>query len=365
MQKQCEEQFEETHLEKPASTVRSRTGQLGTFMLIALVLIGFLMAAYAVDFSHMSAVQAELHNATDAAALAGAQDLWFDIDHAEQHARQIAARNRVDGNPLSTDTPGTTMEIIVTPPQENAPGTVRCSASVRVIHLFAPLWGHPVDSISATSLAGTKGKMWILGAGQAFPVAVSLDAIPQFKGGEGVALNTCSPGDTFTLYLGSQSVKNATFTSLTRSPASGHYIGQAIDQSLGISPEVPGFIPAVKVGDDINLNNGIDGQKKLADTPYIEALRGKIITLPVIMGSSPFNQSRAVVGFVGLKVTGVTTNKNNEESGKEKERIVESITGVLCLPQMVGVSGPIPTTGFPIDDKALERLQLGPIQLIE
>lgn len=346
---------------------RNQNGQFGTMVTIALVLVSFLFAAYAVDTTHMSVVQAELHNATDAAALAGAQDLWFDIDSAEAHARQIAALNLVDGRSLASSTPGTTLEVIVTPPNGNTPGSVRCNGQVQVFHMFAPLFGRRIDAISATSLAGTQGKMWILGGDQAFPIAVSLDAVPQLNSGTGVALNTCKPGDTFTLYVGSQGVKNATFTSFTADPASAHYIGQAIDQGLGLAEEVPGLVPSIKLGDQINLNNGIIGQKKLADTPYMEALRGKILTLPVIMGEPPYNQSRAVVGFIGFKVTGVETNKTGKETGKdkEKEQIVESITGVLCQPQLVGISGPIPTTGDRINDAALERLELGPIQLIE
>lgn len=205
-------------------------------------------------------------------------------------------------------------------------------------------------------MAGSSGKLWILNANQAFPIAVSIDAVPDTKTGlPAKPLSGCSIGDAFTLYLGSQKVKNACFTTFD-SPPSAHYINEAIGQALELRDEIPGFVPAIKVGDPIHLDNGISGQKRLADSPYIAALQSKgPFILPVIQGDPAFNQTSPVVGFIGFKILSVDVNGKNG--------IVESITGQLVKPQVAGESGPFPATGTPISE-AISRLSPGPVQLI-
>ena len=126
---------------------------------------------------------------------------------------------------------------------------------------------------------------------------------------------------------------------------------------MGFSKPVEGFIPSVKVTDNIDLNNGVLGQQTLAKNPYLPVLRdGPVLILPIIEGSPPYNKSRPIVGFIGFKVK---TVKLHEDKG-----LVESITGTLVAAQALGETGPYPTDGsWPT--APLTRFSLGPIHLIE
>ena len=331
-------------------------GQLAIFMIPMMILVAFLFAVYAADLQHITSVRAQLQNATDAAALAGAQDLWFNIDKAQADALSIANSNVVDGKRLSVDTPGTSIDVVVTPPAGVTPGSVKCTATVAVNHLFGPILGRYTDDITVTSVAGTSGSLYTLAANQAFPLAISLDMVPQLKGGAtDKALKACNVGDTFTIYIGSQGVKNGGFTGFKEN-ASAHNINAEIDQALGITKPSDDTIPSMSLGDPINLTNGVDGQKRLAKDPYISLLTDKVLVMPVVLGDPAMNKSRAIVGFIGFQVKSVV---NNSGPG-----LVESITGTLVKPQVPGISGPIPLTGNPVLDQAISRLELGPIQLI-
>lgn len=337
--------------------IRKPKGQMGPLFIILTIIIGLVIGALAVEFSHMHAVKTALQNTTDAAALAGAQDLWFELDKCEEHALAIAALNMVDGRAISPDTPGVTVDVIVTPPQGNTPGQVEVNASIVVRHIMSPFFEHWMDTVNAHSVAGTSGQLWMY-TGNSFPLAVSLDYEAENKKGVKLpALNTLNPGDSVTFVLNPQNVKNATFTTLTIDPASASTLNSMIDQVLGNDPKKDVNIPSVTIGDEINLNNGIDGQKQLAKDPYYgQLLNAPFLVVPIVKGEPPFNQSATVVGFTAIKVTDVVLNS--------KDGMVEAITGTLMTPQVPGVSGPIPTTGIPVDDEAIARLDLGPIQLI-
>jgi hypothetical protein len=223
------------------------------------------------------------------------------------------------------------------------------------------MFGRLSDTISVVSIAGTTGNLAQLYADQAFPLAVSIDTIPRDNNVNGLPLNSRGVGDTFTLYINSQQVKNSAWTSMsTDQAASKSYIQKAIDQALGLAKIVPGYIPAITIGDPINLNNGVMGQMQLAKSPYIEALtnpNAPVLVLPVIEGDPSFNSNRPVVGFVGFKVTSVTTSN--------KGGIVETITGTIQRPQINGLSGPpLNLVANPNDNNVLAQFTPGPIQLI-
>src|SRR5688572_19789845 len=95
---------------------RGRRGVFAAALLPAGVIGSLAIGAVAVDFSHMLAVKTELQTATDAGALAGAQDLFSDLDNVERHALEITARNQADGKPVSNDTPDTIVTVQVVPP---------------------------------------------------------------------------------------------------------------------------------------------------------------------------------------------------------------------------------------------------------
>jgi carbon monoxide dehydrogenase subunit G len=315
-----------------------------------------MLGAIALDYSHVMEVKAELQNATDAGALAGAAHLAFDVKNAEPEARKFAAANFADGRRVSSDTQGVEVSVQVLPPTAEKTGKVTVDATIEVGHFLARMFGRFSDTVRAHSVAGTSGSLWRIAADQAFPIAVSLDAIPSYKDFTGVALKSLSIGDSFTIYLGSQGAKNGTFTSFTHKTANANFIGAMIDQSLGIAPLQEGFIPSIKLGDDIYLDNGMIGQLKLSKEPYLSSLAGKTIVLPVIQGGSPYNQTRKVVAFVGYKVTKVFLH---QDSG-----VVERLTGQLVQQQVLGESGPYPAEGNEVPPD-VSRITIGPIQLLE
>lgn len=332
-------------------------GEIEFPFLIVMVLVAIGLTSLVVDSACVTMVKAQLQNATDAGALAGAQDLWINIANAKPDAISWTGKNLANGNYVSTATPGVVVSANVTAPTTTTTGQVQVTASMPVKHVIASVFGLAPETITATSTAGTSGKLWLLNQNESFPVAVSLDAVPQAKGVNGPAFNTYKLGDTATIYLQAQGVKNAAFTSLTVKTTTGQYIQSAVDQALGFAPKVAGFMPSVKIGDSINFNNGMVGERQLANQKYSAALKGlPYIVVPLVTGTSPFNKSAPIVGFAAMKVTDVVTNQS---SGN-----VEQITGILVNAQVLGESGPIPLTGNPINDEAISRIELGPIQLI-
>ncbi len=151
---------------------------MGALLIAALILCSLAIGALAVDFSHMDAVRSELQNAVDAAALAGASDLVNNPDQAETHAIEVAAANTADGRPLTNDGAGTTVSVQVTPSTGSDPGEVEVSASITVEHLLAKIFGRNSDTLTARSTAGGGNSIVSLSGNQAFPLAVSIDAVP-------------------------------------------------------------------------------------------------------------------------------------------------------------------------------------------
>lgn len=310
-------------LEEPAAQkVVLHKGQIGIFFLMAITLAIVIVLALGTDGMRVHQARQELQRAVDAAALAGALDLFSSPDTCLSHAMATAEKNKCDGKPVSNETPGTKVDGKVELPQGTFLGRVTVTSEKAISHMFLPIIGRNVDTIRARAVAGPVGAAQRLPENKAFPLAVSWDCRPKDESQPIPALKDMQIGDSFIMYVGSQKVKNAAFTSFLEPAASASYINQAISQSLGLVSEQPGFIPSIKVGDDIELNNGIVGQKQLAGSPYRESLLNEpYVILPVITGDSPFNQSREVIGFVGMKITDLKVN--------QKHGIVETITATL------------------------------------
>ncbi|HEY9871358.1 MAG TPA: pilus assembly protein TadG-related protein, partial [Candidatus Obscuribacterales bacterium] len=136
-------------------TRRTQAGQLSGLILLAVALIAALAGAFIVDSSHLHAVRKELQRATDAAALAGAIDLYRAPDDVERHALQTAAENKADGKPVSDESPGMDVNINVTPPGESEPGRVEVTAQATVSHSLMHILGRSYDTVTARSVAGS------------------------------------------------------------------------------------------------------------------------------------------------------------------------------------------------------------------
>lgn len=133
---------------------RSQRGSLAGIMVATLILITVVLGALAVDFFHMHTVQTELQNATDAASLAGAQDLYVNPDLIQIHALETAAKNSADGHAVSVNSPDTTVAVQVSQPEESgSTGQVQVTAAMKVNHLFAPIVNRFSDTVTASSIA--------------------------------------------------------------------------------------------------------------------------------------------------------------------------------------------------------------------
>ncbi len=324
-------------------------------MLVALILIVVCVGALATDFAQMLAVKNQLQNALDAGALAGGQDLWTDVAKAESNAFAVTAQNVADNRRVSNQSPGVKVQVAVTAPVAPAtPGKVVVDGTIQVRNILGGILGRHYDTVTAHAAAGTVGKIQTVNADQAFPLAVSYDSVPANFGAPGKPLSAMQVGDIMYLHFNAQKYKNAAWTSLTHPKTSPSYIDPGINQAIGLEPVIPGYLPSVSIGDQINLTNGVIGEKDLAKSPRYNALidpdRPPFV-LPVIEGEPPFNQSRKVIGFIAFKPTGVILGKGGGP--------VETLIGTLERSQIRGVSGPGSTT------PGATSLLPGPIQLIE
>jgi len=336
---------------------RSQSGSMMAVMFAMMVIIGLGLGALAVDFSHMLAVRGELQNAVDAAALAGAQDLAQNSDQCESDALAVAAINKADGRAVSNNSANTAITVLVSQAGPSDPGTVEVTAQMRVNHLLASIFGRSSDVVSVTGTAGGTATNKTINGNQAFPLAVSIDAVPRDNNVDGTPLYARGIGQSISFYINSQQVKNAAFTSFTQSSANANYINKAIDQALGLVDPVAGFIPSMNVGDYINLSNGVIGQKRLAQGADLNALLAQpLLILPVISGDPSYSQSRPILGWIGVKLTGVTVD--------QKGGVVETITGTLIKTMVKGESGPTGTTGNPVYDAAIQELSVGSVKLV-
>ncbi len=334
---------------------RNESGSLGALMLSALILIVVCIGALATDFAQMLAVKNQLQNAVDAGALAGGQDLWTDVAKAEANAYAVTAKNVADNRLVSNQSPGIQVQVAVTAPAAPATqGKGQVDGSVQVHNILGGILGRYYDVVTAHAVAGSVGKLQTLNADQAFPLAVSYDSVPANSGAVGLPLSSLKIGDIMYLNFNTQKYKNAAWTSLTNPKTNPPYIDPAIDQAIGLKPVVPGYVPSVSIGDDINLTNGVIGEKDMAKSPRYQALIDPDLpplTLPVISGEPPFNQSKKVIGFISFKPTGVILGKGNGP--------VETLIGTLEKTQLRGVSGAGSQTA------GVTQLLPGPIQLIE
>jgi Flp pilus assembly protein TadG len=328
-------------------TYRNQRGSLGTMLFLCVLLFIMGLGAFGIDIGHVAAIRHQLQNAVDAAAIAGAMDLSTDPTLCESDAIAVAKENRADNCSVLDGAGPMDVKVAVKPCTPTAYGTVTVTASMRINHLFAPIFGGFSSELSATAVAGAAGKLTGMYGNGAFPMAVSMDSL------EGLG-----NGDSVTWYLNSQQYKNAAFTSLTEKSANANWLNNAIAEMLGLPAKTDVNIPSVSVGDTIYLTNGIDGQKQLADDPYFGALMNQeIIFLPVIQDQAPYNQTAKVIGFIGVQFTNI--------SKASKNGIVETMVATIKMPMTEGMSmDQMPKTGNPTWDTSLNGFAPGVVKLI-
>lgn len=336
--------------------LRSQKGILGCYMNSALVLIALSLGTLAVDLGHIASVRHEMQNAVDAAALSGAQDLSSDPSACERHAITVCRQNLADGLAVANESADMNVVVTVNPSTATVPGTVRVTAVRNSENILAKIFGNMATNITVTALAGGTGTVVETNGDMLFPLAVSMDEARRDLNIR--PLNELHVGDTFDIYINSQQFKNAAFTSFSDPNTNANWIKNAIAQSLNLDPKEQVSIPPVAVGDEINIVNGVIGEKTLADDPYYAALYNKgTIFLPVIEGGAPFTQTRTVVGFIGVHVNTVSVNL--------KGGVVEKISVTIMKPISTGTDGILPSTYNTQTDAALNEMSLLVCKLLE
>lgn len=348
--------------------LRSQRGGFTTLAFVGLIPLLIALAAFGIEFKHQQTAQQQLQKATDAAALAGAEMLWsdgtYDINSntytpdsgntvVTQKALAVAQLNIAEGEPVSNNTPGCTINVgvesptlpVIPPPimlpppalqglgitnlpalplnqvqalfaptQGGTTGTVTVTASMEVKNFFAGIFGHQTDTVTAVSKAGSSGPAYTVYAGQLFPLAVSWLSVPKVSVG-GTQVHLDLPlvlkrvGDPVAIVVGQAVSQNGGLTVFnTGAPSS--YVSQAIDQYLGVSPLVVDdptrVIPALKVGDNVRVVNDSGAFNHLISRQA--QLRGKVIYMPVIVTELPLS---VVTGIIGPSVGSLVNNVNN------------------------------------------------------
>ena len=313
------------------SKCRNSSGQISYVLGIILIASIIGAGAFAVDITHFVSAQQDLQCAVDAAALAGAAQLSEDsLEKCRAEALTLSARNTVEGVSVSNSSADTTVDVEVKNASPVLSGSVTVIATHKINSIFGPFFGRVKEIVSATATASGMGQITQIPLGFAFPLALSIDARPVLKDGiEMNALSQYKAGEEFEIFLGPGNDKNAAFTSFGEASSNDKFFKDAIDDVLGTGSPEP-VVPSLEVGREINLTNGQSAFHYLLNDPrYSAMLSQPAIVFPLIEGSPPFQQSSKVIGFIALKVTGIS-----------KERGIPCIQGVILRPAIRGRSGP-------------------------
>ncbi|MDX2108441.1 MAG: pilus assembly protein TadG-related protein [Candidatus Melainabacteria bacterium] len=286
---------------------RNQRGSVAGVLCAAMFFMVVVIASLAFDVSHLTAVQYELQTATDSGALAGAQDLavddisLFQTNLALGHAKSVAEKNLADNLPVSSNIPGTTVEVTVN--STTIPRSIKVKAMRSSANTFARLLGFNTSTVAASSTATAFKNIKTVNSKQLLPIVVSVDTVPSKGPQKGVPLNTLyGPGaenQVFTISLNNQNEKNAA------------WIKNWDDTNS------PGLI----IGNNILPQNGVNASNIPA-----ALVPGNTIFIPLIKGDPPFNSSTELLGVIGFKVRSV--------------KWPQEIEGTLARPSIIaGVPG--------------------------
>jgi Flp pilus assembly protein TadG len=294
---------------------KSRKNERGVYIAWFAILLPFFLAivGLAVDMAHYRFAHAELQNAADAAALAGAKSLNGTADGrtgAVSTATSFAQQHRVDGDMLASaevvqnqagrwgvnDATFTTSSV-----SDSATNAVR--VSVRrdsVSSFFSPILSGSLESralsATATAVAGGAGAVAC-----ASPIAIATCALDYDSNGDLICPTTLS------FQNGTTSV------GLTHpdgsSPVTGSntvpYFKEAVQNPLTCDrPSLSGTSIPLQNGDDLSQTsvNDINAATSNGANPVP-------IIIPVVdktcgSGGPTYNQSATIVGYLKMKIVG-------------------------------------------------------------
>jgi Flp pilus assembly protein TadG len=338
--------------------VRSDSGSIAVPAFCLALMIALAVGGYCLSFNRAMLTRSELQNAADAAAIAAAQDLAIDPEHADKSGLKVAALNFADGQRLAKKSKDVKINVDVINSDGTYPGWVRVDIAKSVSNPFNGLAGiPPTTTVRASALSGVEGNVVTCFEDQLFPLAVSIDAIPMERSLAAMPLNNSHLGDSVLLLTNAQQTRNATFTSFFKHPSDCDYIENALDETLGIKPRQTDSIPQVSLGQTINLNNSALGTHHMAGGDQAAGLmRHPVLTLPVIEGNPQQSDSAKVIGFISMRVQGFTLTASGHE--------LDTLRGTLIKGSLRGQTGALPSARTEMNDAALKELTAGKMKLL-
>lgn len=261
---------------------RSKRGIMSAMLFAIVLLSSFAIGALALDVAHAVMIRYQLQVATEAGALAGAQELAkntitsADVDNAQNYAANVTAANKADNTAVSNANSAMTVSVSV----DQTNRTVTVTATDQTTNIFARIFGNNSQPVSAQAVAQASNGIQVLYPGQALPLAVSLDTVPSKGPQKDKPLNSyigSGSTDPFTLVLNPQNSKNACWlTDWT-------YIANSPSLTFGATQS--------------DTQNGVVA----SDVNNIQP--GQTLMLPIIQGDPPMNDMRTIIGIIPFTVT--------------------------------------------------------------
>lgn len=351
---------------------RSERGLLGTMLLLMAIVTCLSLSLFAIDFSHLVSVRAQLRNAADAAALGGAQDLFAHPEMCQEHAYSIAAANLADGLPVKATPAILTVDAVTVPPSVNGNGTVTVDVSMKAKNLISPLIGRLFDTLKVRAVAGGAGQLVKTFDGTAFPLAVDLNTRPGPTNNPLPSLAMAAQnGGTFDIVIQGDTMDNGGWTNLLDSksvPASllAEYLGSLLgSNSHGANSSTPDTqIPPVYVGEPIGIQNGhasVSTEVSLDPWKSILLNPDRKWILPIInTGDNKFNQTSPIVGFVTVNFTAVQAINARGQGGQGL-----TLSAKILDVTTPGLGGTIGSTGNSYSDTSLTQVAPQVVKLLQ
>lgn len=301
---------------------RDEKGAVAPFLAFCLVTL-LIAIGLMIDVGHVYVVRAELQNAADAGANAGAQGLFIyngktpvpgttHCDLAQQVAREAVQLNQAGGKTLTIPTADAEVGIWEPDPSTGKWGftPAPCSNSINAVRvttrrtagvngpvplMFARLLGKETQEITARAVA-LMGWARQLPFGAGFPIALGDKYVPD-------------PGEKMFVTFNPNTSDTGGWHTFFHQAASASYLRGLVD---GSTPS-----PEVKVGDFIEMTNGVDTSVVKEMKKQFENVHNGnwLIILPVVPGDTNYNQQRQVLGFCAFQVTEVKGPPHKTISG--------------------------------------------------
>jgi len=333
-------------------------GSVATLAFVAVVPLLAAFGGIAVDSMHYNDAMGELQRATDAAALAGAEDLNNYIgsknttassvsstnEEPVNFALDVATMNAVDGPIGLWQSSNRTVNATIRYDSKlsgpaNRPNRCDVSGQIFIRSLFAKMFGNFGQTVSTTSSAGYT-------ALNTLPIYMPLLVSWVDPDPSGDILSSMGPGSTYTVEI-KQSGKSSSNNSNNGKSNNSVWIwnNNQIDieaikhiANPSTNPFNPADIPPESIGDYIKSDNG----QKSAGQDFGDLL-GKDVGF-IVTGDSVANDILAqgqpvhqIIGFVGMHVTGFDASPGNNGY---------SLTGTLePLPASGSYVSTAPATG--------------------